>query len=220
MRGRALVTTWMLVFGIAVSAAPALAQDDPNDPGGGGAAAPNSGGTAQASDTAAPNAGGGAEYGSTTGSSTSTPETPVVDGFTARILPDGTAAAPSMAPAEVQHAIWAANAIIGRPYVYGGGHNAKFRSNGYDCSGTVSYALHGASLLSSPLDSGSFMRWGARNRGVWMTVWTNPGHAFLIIAGIRLDTSAAGDPSGKRGPRWRPVARPTRGFHARHPVGL
>lgn len=142
-----------------------------------------------------------------------------VPGALAQLLPDGTAAAPADAPVEVQQAIWAANKIQDKPYIYGGGHG-DFEDDGYDCSGTVSYALHGASLLSSPLDSGSFMRWGARNRGVWMTVWTNPGHAFLIIAGIRLDTSAAGDPSGKRGPRWRPVARPTRGFHARHPVGL
>jgi hypothetical protein len=138
----------------------------------------------------------------------------------ARILSTGLAAAPADAPAEVQHAIWAANKIIGRPYVWGGGHNAKFASRGYDCSGTVSYALHGALLLSAPLDSSSFMRWGLKGQGSWMTVWTNPGHAFLTIAGIRLDTSAAGDPSGKRGPRWRPLARVTKGFHARHPVGL
>jgi cell wall-associated NlpC family hydrolase len=220
MRARALATTWMLTLGLAVVAAPALAQDDPNNPGGGGAAAPNTGGTAQASDTSAPNAGGGAEYGQTSGTSTSTPETPVVDGYTAKILPSGLAAAPSMAPSEVQHAIWAANEIIGRPYVYGGGHNAKFKSRGYDCSGTVSYALHGANLLTSPLDSGSFMKWGEQGPGTWMTIWTNPGHAFMLIAGIRLDTSPAGDPSGKRGPRWRPVARVTKGFHARHPVGF
>jgi cell wall-associated NlpC family hydrolase len=221
MRAHALATTWMLVLGMAFTAVPAMAQDDPNDPGGGGAAAPNSGGTATASsDDGTANPGGGAEYGQTTGSSTSTPQTPVVDGYTAKILPNGFAAAPSMAPSEVQHAIWAANEIIGRPYVYGGGHNAKFKSKGYDCSGTVSYALHGAGLLASPLDSGSFMKWGAKNQGTWMTVWTNPGHAFMIIAGIRLDTSPAGDPSGLRGPRWRPMARVTKGFHARHPVGF
>ena len=120
----------------------------------------------------------------------------------------------------MQDAIWAANRIIGRRYVYGGGHNAQFRGPGYDCSGTVSFALHGAQLLSMPLDSSSFMRWGMRGQGDWMTIWTNPSHAFLIIAGIRLDTSTAGDPSGKRGPRWRPMARVTQGFHARHPAGL
>jgi cell wall-associated NlpC family hydrolase len=209
----------MLVVGLASTAAPALAQDDPNDPAGGGTAAPNTGGTPQASSSSSDgSASGGAGYGSTTGSSTSTQQFPVVDGFTAKILPDGHAAAPSMAPAEVQHAIWAANDIIGRPYVYGGGHTTTFKSKGYDCSGTVSYALHGAGLLASPLDSGSFMRWGAKGPGQWMTIWTNSGHAFLIIAGIRLDTSAAGDPGGGRGPRWRPVARVTKGFVARHPT--
>jgi cell wall-associated NlpC family hydrolase len=204
---------------MAISAAPALAQDDPNDPGGGGTAAPNSGGQAPSGDTTA-KASGGSEYGSTTGSSTSTPEYPVVDGFVAKLLPDGHAAAPSMAPAEVQHAIWAANDLIGKPYVYGGGHNMKFKSRGYDCSGTVSYALHGAGLLDAPLDSGSFMKWGEKGAGSWFTIWTNHGHAFMIVAGLRLDTSPAGDPGGKRGPRWRPVERTTRGFVARHPAGF
>jgi cell wall-associated NlpC family hydrolase len=211
----------MLVAGMAVSAAPALAQTTepgPNDPGGGGAAAPNTGGKATTSE-ADPQASGGAEFGSSSGSSTSTPEYPVVEGLTGKILPDGRAAAPSMAPAEVQKAIWAANEIIGKPYVYGGGHRS-WKSKGYDCSGTVSYALHGANLLASPLDSGSFMRWGDKGKGMWMTIWTNRGHAFMLIAGLRLDTSPAGDPSGLRGPRWRPVARVTRGFVARHPAGL
>jgi hypothetical protein len=116
--------------------------------------------------------------------------------------------------------IWTANRIIGRPYVYGGGHTASFRSAGYDCSGTVSFALHGARLLESPLDSSSFLRWGQRGAGTWMTVWTNPSHVFLNIAGIRLDTSRADDPGGKRGPRWRPALRDTAGFTARHYQGL
>jgi cell wall-associated NlpC family hydrolase len=207
----------MLVLGTALAAGPALAQDVP---GGGGTEAPSSGSTTPAPAPApapAPSSGstsGGTEYGS--GEST----TPVVAGMVARILPDGLAAAPSEAPAGVQQAIWAANRIIGLPYVYGGGHNAQFRSRGYDCSGTVSYALHGGRLLSAPLDSGSFMHWGLAGQGTWMTIWTNSGHAFLIVAGIRLDTSAAGDPSGKHGPRWRPMARVTKGFHARHPVGF
>lgn len=222
MRANAL-TTWMLAFGMALSAAPALAQTthDPDAPGGGGSAAPNSGGEATAADASAPAPGatGGAQFGSSTGARTSTPQYPVVDGLTAKILPDGTAAAPSLAPAEVQKAVWAANEIIGKPYVYGGGHR-NWKSKGYDCSGTVSYALHGAGLLASPLDSGSFMRWGAKGKGSWMTVWTNRGHAFVILAGLRLDTSAAGDPSGLRGPRWRPVLRSTRGFVARHPAGF
>ncbi|MFL5844801.1 MAG: peptidoglycan endopeptidase [Solirubrobacteraceae bacterium] len=206
----------------------AWAADDPYDPAGGGTGAPNSGGEATATSTSSEpatdtdpdgDASGGAAFGATSGSQASTAEYPVVDGFVAKMLPDGTAAAPSMAPAEVQRAIWAANEIVGRPYVYGGGHNPTFRSKGYDCSGTVSYALHGARLLKSPLDSGSFMRWGAKGKGSWMTIWTNQGHAFIIIAGLRLDTSSAGDPSGLRGPRWRPVSRTTRGFVSRHPVG-
>ena len=84
----------------------------------------------------------------------------------------------------------------------------------------MSYALNGGDLLERPLDSSSFMRWGAAGKGQWVTVYTNPGHAFAVIAGLRLDTSAAGDPSGAKGPRWRPVLRKTRGFRSRHPVGL
>ena len=139
---------------------------------------------------------------------------------TATMLPNGYAAAPVSAPQEVKDAIAAANLIIGKPYVYGGGHNARFTSRGYDCSGTVSYALHGADLLTSPLDSSSFMKWGAKGAGTWITVYTNPGHAFAVIAGLRLDTSAAGDSAGGKGPRWRPALRSTKGFTARHPNGF
>ena len=103
--------------------------------------------------------------------------------------PTGRAAAPADAPAEVQQAIWAANRLKELPYKYGGGH-AKIEDNGYDCSGTVSYALIHAGLLESPLPSGSFMRWGARGRGAWITVFANGGHAYAVIAGLRLDTSS------------------------------
>jgi hypothetical protein len=155
---------------------------------------------------------------------------PTVPGTEARMV-DGLAAAPDGAPMAVKQAIWAANAIIGRPYRYGGGHARGFLDRGYDCSGTVSYALHGGGLLKSPLDSGSFMRWGARGRGAWITVFTNPGHAYAVIAGLRLDTSAYGYTARRsikrvyksafeRGPRWRPTMRPSRGFRARHPVGF
>jgi cell wall-associated NlpC family hydrolase len=158
---------------------------------------------------------GGAAYGQPNPATTQlTPEQ------TATILPTGFAAAPAAAPQEVKDAIAAANEIIGKPYVYGGGHNLRFSGRGYDCSGTVSYALHGADMLKAPLDSSSFMRWGAKGPGTWFTVYTNPAHAFAIIAGLRLDTSAAGDPSGLKGPRWRPVLRSTKGFTARHPVGF
>jgi cell wall-associated NlpC family hydrolase len=128
------------------------------------------------------------------------------------VIRDGIAYAPTGAPLEVQQAIWAANTLRGKPYVYGGGHQS-FRSRGYDCSGTVSFALHAAGLLDSPLDSGSFMKWGERGRGAWITVYTNPGHAWAIIAGMRLDTSGPGE----SGPRWRTVPGSTRGFKARHP---
>ena len=144
---------------------------------------------------------------------------PTVPGTEAQIV-NGLAAAPEAAPDAVKQAIWAANAIIGRPYRYGGGHARGFVDRGYDCSGTVSVALHGAALLDSPLDSGSFMRWGAAGTGQWITVHTNPGHAYVVIAGLRLDTSAAGDRGGLKGPRWRPNLRSSRGFKARHPLGL
>ena len=137
----------------------------------------------------------------------------------AQILPDGLAQAPANAPAAVQLAIAAGNQLIGQPYLYGGGH-ASFISFGYDCSGAVSYALHGASLVASPLDSSAFELWGLSGPGQWMTVYTNPQHAYLEIAGIRLDTSRAGDASGQDGPRWRPLLSTHTGFLARHPAGL
>jgi len=151
---------------------------------------------------------------------------PNTNGFSS--LPTGGAAATAIAtppaatdtePAAVRAAIASANAIVGRPYVWGGGHRA-FHSRGYDCSGAVSYLLHGGGLLDSPLDSSSFMHWGAAGRGRWITVWTNPGHAFVEVAGLRLDTSAAEDPSGRSGPQWRPARRSHAGFQARHPIGL
>jgi len=142
----------------------------------------------------------------------------VVPGDTAEIV-HGLAAAPENAPAAVQHIIWAANRIIGRPYVYGGGHQS-FVSRGYDCSGTVSFALHGGSLLSSPLDSSQFMSWGKAGQGRWMTILTNSGHAYLDIAGLRLDTSAADDPNNQQGPRWRPLRPANAGYIIRHPAGL
>lgn len=138
---------------------------------------------------------------------------------TATIGADGLAYAPVDAPSEVHRAIAAANKIVGKPYKYGGGH-ARVEDSGYDCSGTVSYGLIAAELLDTPLDSSGFMRWGERGRGQWITVYANPGHAYVVIAGLRLDTSAAGDPSGTKGPRWRPTLRSSRGYRARHPEGL
>jgi hypothetical protein len=154
-----------------------------------------------------------------TGATGAATDQPTVPGVEAKIV-DGLAAAPDAAPDAVKRAIWAVNAIIGRPYRYGGGHGRGFVDRGYDCSGTVSVALHGADLLDSPLDSSSFMRWGSAGAGEWITVYSNPGHAYVVIAGLRLDTSAAGDPTRLRGPRWRPSLRSSRGFRARHPDGL
>jgi hypothetical protein len=155
---------------------------------------------------------------------------PEVPGDTAVLLEDGTAAAPADAPDQVKQAIWAANSMQGLPYRYGGGHNLKFDvTRGADCSGTVSFALHAAGLLKAPLDSGSFMKWGEKGKGAWITVYTNPGHAYAVIAGLRLDTSMAGMSRTKssvaasafeRGPRWRPMPRAARGFVKRHPLSF
>jgi hypothetical protein len=157
------------------------------------------------------------------------PENMTAPGAKATLLPDGSAAAPAGAPVAVQQAVWAANKLLDKPYKYGGGHG-KIEDDGYDCSGTVSYALFHAGLLTSPLDSGSFLSWGERGRGQWITVFTNRGHAYAVIAGLRLDTSSYGSRTAsnlkvartafERGPRWRPTKRPARGFRARHPLGL
>jgi hypothetical protein len=198
VRGRSLVVVFAL-FALALSAAPAALAAD--GPGGLPFDLPD----APATGAVAPR--------------DAAPAGPTVAGTVAQVV-DGVAAAPDAAPDAVKQAIWAANEIVGRPYRYGGGHARGFVDRGYDCSGTVSFALHGADLLDSPLDSGSFMRWGERGAGEWITVYTNPGHAYAVIAGLRLDTSAANDPTGGRGPRWRAAPRSSRGFKARHPLGL
>jgi cell wall-associated NlpC family hydrolase len=142
----------------------------------------------------------------------------LVPGSLARYV-DGYAAAPMNAPAVVQQVIWTANEIIGLPYIYGGGH-ASFVSSGYDCSGTVSYALHGGNLLATPMDSSELEAWGSHGAGRWITVFGNAGHAYMTVAGLRLDTSAADDPSDQQGPRWRPLRTENAGYVVRHPLGL
>ncbi len=142
----------------------------------------------------------------------------LVPGSTARFV-NGLAAAPMNAPATVQQMIWAGNEIIGLPYIYGGGH-ASFTAHGYDCSATVSFALHGASLLSTPEDSSEFESWGSHGPGRWVAIFANPGHAYMTVAGLRLDTSAADDPAGLQGPRWRPLRTGNSGYRVRHPLGL
>lgn len=143
---------------------------------------------------------------------------PTVPGSVAKIV-NGIAYAPADAPEVVQQVIWEGNKIVGMPYRYGGGHQ-DFEDDGYDCSGTISYALHGGDLLSRPRDSSSFARYGAAGAGDWITIFTNPGHAYMTVAGIRLDTSAADDPKGGKGPRWRPLRDSDRGYKKRHPVGF
>jgi cell wall-associated NlpC family hydrolase len=142
----------------------------------------------------------------------------LVPGSLARYV-NGFAAAPMSAPAPVQDMIWAGNEIVGLPYIFGGGH-ASFVSPGYDCSGTVSFALHGAALLATPEDSSELMAWGSSGIGRWVTIFSNPGHAYMDVAGLRLDTSAADDPSNQQGPRWRPLRTANGGYTVRHPLGL
>jgi hypothetical protein len=123
------------------------------------------------------------------------------------------------APPAVQQIIWAGNQIVGLPYIYGGGHGS-FDSPGYDCSGTVSFALHGARLLSAPEDSSELMDFSGEGIGRWVTIFSNPEHAYMDVAGLRLDTSTANDPSNLQGPRWRPLRPANGGFTIRHPLGL
>jgi cell wall-associated NlpC family hydrolase len=160
----------------------------------------------------------GVTGGSSVDLATTTKPELLVPGVTARYI-KGLAAAPMSAPAAVQQIIWAGNQLIGLPYIYGGGHGS-FISPGYDCSGTVSFALHGADLIPAPMDSSEFMGWGEHGVGQWVTVFSNPEHAYMTVAGLRLDTSPADDPSDREGPRWRPLRPENSGFVKRHPVGL
>jgi peptidoglycan hydrolase-like protein with peptidoglycan-binding domain len=141
---------------------------------------------------------------------------PQANGETAQISADGkTAVAPANAPEEVKQAIAAANRITDTPYKYGGGHG-DFEDSGYDCSGAVSYALHGAGLLDEPLDSSGLARWGESGEGQWITVYGKSSHAYIVIAGARFDTSG----EGEEGPRWRHEKGSLSGYSVRHPEGL
>jgi hypothetical protein len=137
-------------------------------------------------------------------------------GENATLGSDGLAVAPADAPEAVKGAIAAANKIVGKPYKYGGGHG-RWEDSGYDCSGAMSYALHGAGLLNRQLTSGDFMSWGRAGKGSWITVYANGGHGFLVIAGLRFDT---GWNNAGKGPRWSTKMRPTDGYTVRHPSGL
>jgi cell wall-associated NlpC family hydrolase len=133
----------------------------------------------------------------------------------ARVLSDGSAMAPDDAPEVVKRVILAANAIAKFPYKWGGGHGA-WRDNGYDCSGSVSFALAAAGLLNRPLTSGLFMRYGDEGPGDWITIYANGGHVFMVVAGLRFDTSG----QGRAGTRWQDAPRSVSGFAVRHIPGL
>ncbi|HEY2802050.1 MAG TPA: hypothetical protein VGI85_15780 [Chthoniobacterales bacterium] len=143
---------------------------------------------------------------------------PIVPGGFA-LLRHGIACAPAKAPLAVKRAIWAANQLRKWPYRFGGGHHS-FIDTGYDCSGTVSYALAAAGLICIPMSSRDLLHYGQRGRGKWITVYARNGHAFAVIAGLRLDTTAWGNRSDRYAPRWHSEIRPPRGFESRHPAGL
>jgi cell wall-associated NlpC family hydrolase len=207
---RSVMRAFALLFislSFAVSAPAALGATttggtDPSDP--------------QQSSSGSTASSGGASY----GVDPDAPPRVLVPGMRAKRMGNGYAAAPAGAPIAVQEAIFAANEIVGKPYVYGGGH-ASFKDSGYDCSGTVSYALNGGGWLDSPLPSGSLMTWAAKGTGRWVSVYANGGHAWMKIAGLRLDTSSAGERvSSGEGPRWRKNVRGGAGFVVRHPAGF
>jgi hypothetical protein len=128
-------------------------------------------------------------------------------------LRKGLAVPPSNAPKRVVRVINAANKIAkGKDYCYGGGHGS-FNDNCYDCSGAVSYALHGGNFLSSPMPSGAFRSWGKKGKGKWISVYAHSGHAYAVIAGLRFDTSM----TPGAGPGWSREMRSSKGFAARHP---
>jgi cell wall-associated NlpC family hydrolase len=139
----------------------------------------------------------------------------LVVGSRARVLPDGRAVAPQDAPPIVRDVIRAANVIAKTPYLWGGGHGS-WSAVGYDCSGSVSFALAGAGLLDAPLTSGELAHWGAPGPGRWITIYANDGHVFMEVAGLRFDTGALGG----SGTRWQASGRDTSAFAARHPGGL
>jgi hypothetical protein len=140
---------------------------------------------------------------------------PTVPGALAT-LAGSRAVAPASAPAAVKRVIASANHIRTTPYIWGGGH-LRWASAGYDCSGAVSYALHGGKLLESPLVSGSFMTWGEAGPGKWITIYANKEHVYMVVAGLRWDTG--GDITGETGPRWHAEPPYPKGFVVRHPVG-
>jgi hypothetical protein len=138
-------------------------------------------------------------------------------------LVDGRVIAPASAPRRVKRVIEAANRLVEKPYIYGGGHKpfSSGLDRGYDCSGALSYALYGGRFLRSPLPSGALMSWGQEGPGEWITVYAHGGHAYIVVAGLRFDTSLRDPdaPGPSSGPRWSRTLRESDAFVARHPRG-
>jgi cell wall-associated NlpC family hydrolase len=171
---------------------------------------------------AAAQTGGSGPPGGTTTSTTPTtdPSTPLAPPGRAKLRKDGTALAPADAPPAIQAAIAAGNAIHTYPYHWGGGHRT-FYDSGYDCSGAVSYVLHAAGMLASPMPSGPLASsWGTFGKGRWITVYANSSHAYMVVAGLRFDTSAVGERLNQgSGPRWRRTKRKSVGYTAKYYPG-
>jgi peptidoglycan hydrolase-like protein with peptidoglycan-binding domain len=148
-------------------------------------------------------------------SGTSIAPLPLAPGDRATIGTDGLAIAPASAPEVVQEIIAAGNAIATKPYRYGGGHGS-FHDSAYDCSGSVSYALHGGNLTSTTMDSSELESWGSSGAGQWITIYANSGHTYMVVAGLRFDTSGA---SAHGGDRWQKALRSNSGYVVRHPTG-
>jgi peptidoglycan hydrolase-like protein with peptidoglycan-binding domain len=128
---------------------------------------------------------------------------------------DGLAVAPADAPPLVKAIVDAGNRIAKKPYKYGGGHG-RWEDTGYDCSGSLSYAFHGAGMLDEALDSSGFMSWGEAGKGTWVTIYAKPSHAYMIVAGLRFDTSGR----STQDTRWQTDIRSAAGYTVRHPEGL
>jgi hypothetical protein len=157
---------------------------------------------------------------SSTGGATFEPPPPPPEEAT---LVEGRVIAPASAPRRVKRVIEAANRLVEKPYIYGGGHRpfSSQLDRGYDCSGAVSYALYGGRFLRSPLPSGALMSWGRDGPGRWITVYAHGGHAYVVVAGLRFDTSLRDSdaPGPRSGPRWSRTLRESDAFVARHPRG-
>jgi peptidoglycan hydrolase-like protein with peptidoglycan-binding domain len=149
-----------------------------------------------------------------TGSTSPTPAA-LTPGSKATVGSDGLAVAPADAPDQIKQIIAAGNEIAKTPYHYGGGHG-KWQDSGYDCSGSVSYALHGAGLLGSALTSGDFAGWGEEGPGQWVTIYAKSSHVYMVVAGLRFDTSGR----SAAGTRWQTASRPAGGYTVVHPPGL